>query len=102
VQAASSGSVRSSALRRTPPRARRTNYASPAASREGVGGAAIAIDPAQIEGVFRFPLMQSRAGFTGLGNPLNVGKAVSLTKAQFRHCFGNAIEQAESDAPFDK
>jgi non-heme chloroperoxidase len=46
--------------------------------------------------------MQSRAGFTGLGNPPNVGKAVSLTKAQFRHGFGNAIEQAESDAPFDK
>lgn len=69
---------------------------------EGIGRAAIAIDPAQIKGVFRLPLAQLRSGLPGLGNPMNVGKAVSLTKAQFRYGFGNAIEQAESDALFDK
>lgn len=69
---------------------------------EGIGRAAIAIDPAQIKGVFRLPLAQLRAGLPGLGNPMNIGKAVSLTKAQFRYGFGNAIEQAESDALFEK
>ncbi|MEZ2294930.1 alpha/beta hydrolase [Variovorax sp. RCC_210] len=69
---------------------------------EGIGRAAVAIDPAQIKGVFRLPLAQLRAGLPGLGNPMNVGKAISLTKAQFRYGFGNAIEQAESDALFEK
>lgn len=69
---------------------------------EGIGRAAIAIDPAQIKGVFRLPLAQLRAGLPGLGNPTNIGKAVSLTKVQFRYGFGNAIEQAESDALFER
>ena len=44
---------------------------------EGVGRAAVAIDPAQIKGVLPLPLAQSRATLPVLVNPLNVGKAVA-------------------------
>ena len=33
-----------------------------------------------------------------LGNPLNFGRAVALTKGQFRYGFGNAVSEEESDA----
>jgi len=67
---------------------------------EGVGRAAVAIDPAQIKGVLPLPLVQLRATLPVLANPLNISKAVALTKSEFRFGFGNAIPQAESDALF--
>lgn len=67
---------------------------------EGVGRAAVAIDPAQMKGVLPLPLAQLRAALPVLVNPLNIGKAVALTKSEFRFAFGNAISQQESDALF--
>ena len=69
---------------------------------EDVGVAAVAIDPAQIKGVLPLPLAQLRSGLPGLGNPTNLHKAVSLTKAEFRYGFGNALPEEESDELFDK
>jgi len=69
---------------------------------EGVGRAAVAIDPAQIKGVLPLPLAQLRATLPVLANPLNIGKAVALTKSEFRFAFGNAIPAQESDALFDQ
>ncbi len=69
---------------------------------EGVGRAAIAIDPAQIKGVLPLPLAQLRAGLPALGNPLNKHRAVSLTAKEFRFGFGNALAEEESDALFEK
>ncbi|MFD4959861.1 alpha/beta hydrolase [Microbacterium sp. NPDC058389] len=69
---------------------------------EGIGAAAVAIDPAQIKGVLPLPLAQLRAGFPALGNPANLHRAVSLTAAQFRYGFGNAVEASESDALFEQ
>jgi len=40
---------------------------------EGVGRAAVAIDPAQIKGVLPLPLAQLRATLPVLANPLNIG-----------------------------
>jgi alpha-beta hydrolase superfamily lysophospholipase len=64
---------------------------------QGVGRAAVAIDPAQIKGVLPLPLAQLRSGFPALGNPANLHRAVSLTKKEFRYGFGNALTQEESD-----
>ena len=64
---------------------------------QGVGVAAVAIDPAQIKGVLPLPLAQIRAGFPALGNPANLHKAVSLTQKEFRYGFGNALSEEESD-----
>lgn len=69
---------------------------------EGVGRAAVAIDPAQIKGVLPLPLAQLRAGLPALGNPLNISRAVSLTRSEFRFGFGNALSEDESDALFER
>jgi pimeloyl-ACP methyl ester carboxylesterase len=69
---------------------------------EGYGRAAVAIDPAQMKGVLPLPLAQLRSALPVLGNPLNLHKAVALTKSQFRFGFGNALPEAESDELFEK
>src|SRR3954447_5898008 len=69
---------------------------------EDVGVAGVAIDPAQIKGVLPLPLSQLRSGLPALGNPANLHKAVSLTKAEFRYGFGNAVTEEESDSLWEK
>jgi alpha-beta hydrolase superfamily lysophospholipase len=69
---------------------------------QGVGAAAVAIDPAQIKGVLPLPLSQLRAGLPALGNPRNLHKAVSLTQKEFRFGFGNAVTEEESNQLFEK
>ncbi len=69
---------------------------------QGIGAAAVAIDPAQIKGVLPLPLAQLRAGFPALGNPANLHRSVSLTQAQFRYGFGNAVTEKESDELYDR
>ena len=61
-----------------------------------LAAAAVAIDPAPIKGVLVVPPAQLRAAFPVLGNPANRNRAVSLTKAQFRYAFGNAVSERES------
>jgi alpha-beta hydrolase superfamily lysophospholipase len=68
---------------------------------QGYGRAAIAIDPAQIKGVLPLPLAQLRAAFPALGNPAHLHRAVSLTPAQFRFAFGNALSGAESERLYE-
>ena len=69
---------------------------------QGVGAAAVAIDPAQIKGVLPLPLAQLRAGFPALGNPTNLHRAVSLTAKEFRFGFGNALTPEESDELYER
>ena len=69
---------------------------------QGLGAAAVAIDPAQIKGVLPLPLAQLRAGLPALKNPANRHKAIELTRSEFRFGFGNAVTQAESDALYEK
>lgn len=58
--------------------------------------AAVAIDPAPIKGVLMLPPAQLRAAFPVLRDPANRNRAVSLTAAQFRYAFGNALSERES------
>ncbi len=69
---------------------------------DGLGAAAVAIDPAQIKGVLPLPLSQLRAGFPALGNPANLHRAVSLTEKEFRFGFGNAVSEEESRELFER
>ncbi|TFV85755.1 alpha/beta fold hydrolase [Blastococcus sp. CT_GayMR16] len=62
----------------------------------GLGRAGVAIDPAQIRGVVRTPPAQLASAFPVLRNPANRKRAVSLTPAQFRSAFGNALPEEES------
>ncbi|MBO0843054.1 MAG: alpha/beta fold hydrolase [Nocardioides sp.] len=69
---------------------------------QGVGAAAVAIDPAQIKGVLPLPLAQLRAGLPALGNPANLHRAVSLTESEFRFGFGNALSEEESRELYER
>ena len=61
-----------------------------------LASAAIAIDPAPIKGVSELPLSVLKSGFPVLGNPLNFGRAVSLTEPQFHYGFTNAVSEKEA------
>jgi pimeloyl-ACP methyl ester carboxylesterase len=63
---------------------------------EGIGAAAVAIDPAQIKGVLPLPLAQLRSALPALGNPANLHRSVSLSEKEFRYGFGNALSEDES------
>jgi pimeloyl-ACP methyl ester carboxylesterase len=69
---------------------------------QGIGAAAVAIDPAQIKGVLPLPVAQLRSGLPALGNPRNRHRAVSLTESQFRFGFGNAVSEEESRELFER
>jgi alpha-beta hydrolase superfamily lysophospholipase len=69
---------------------------------QGLGVAAVAIDPAQIKGVLPLPLSQLRSGLPALGNPANLHKAISLSQKEFRYGFGNALPEEESDALWEQ
>ena len=69
---------------------------------EGIGVAAVAIDPAQIKGVLPLPLAQLRSGLPALGNPANLHRSVSLTQEEFRYGFGNAVSEQESAELYER
>ena len=58
--------------------------------------AAIAIDPAPIQGVWELPPSTLKSSLPMLGNPFNFKRAVSLTEGQFRFGFTNAVSEQES------
>src|ERR1019366_370501 len=47
------------------------------------------------------PPAEMRAAFPVLGNPANRNRSVSLTAAQFRYAFGNALSGRESAQLYD-
>jgi|SRR5215211_5016532 len=67
----------------------------------GLTVAAVAIDPAPFRGVLPLPVSALRSAFPVLGNPLNRGKAISLTFDQFRYGWANALDEAEARELFD-
>ena len=69
---------------------------------DGAASAAIAIDPAPVKGVLFLPLSALRVASIVLRNPANRNRAVSLTKAQFRYGFGNALSAQESDELWER
>ena len=58
----------------------------------GLSAATVAIDPGPFRGVLPLPISTLRATGPILINPLNRGRAVSLTLDQFRYGWTNAIE----------
>jgi non-heme chloroperoxidase len=67
----------------------------------GLTVAAVAIDPAPFRGVLPLPISALRSAFPVLGNPLNRGRAVSLTFDQFRYGWANALDADEAKELFD-
>jgi len=69
---------------------------------EGHAVAGVAIDAAPIKGVMFLPPSAFRVASVALRNPANYKRAVSLTRAQFRYGFGNAVSEEESDELFER
>ena len=68
----------------------------------GLGAAGVAIDAAQLRGVYNIPLTQLRALFPIVRNPLNRGRAVMMTHDQFHYAFTNTISAEDSKAAYDR
>src|SRR5512133_1581280 len=56
----------------------------------GLSAATVAIDPGPFRGVLSLPLSSLRSSFPVLKNPLNRGKAITLTFDEFKYGWANA------------
>jgi len=62
----------------------------------GLSAATVAVDPAPFKGVLPLPIAALRATLPVTRNPLNRGRAVTLTFEQFRYGWANAVEETEA------
>jgi pimeloyl-ACP methyl ester carboxylesterase len=62
----------------------------------GLSRASVAVDPAPFKGVLPLPLAAIRTTLPVLGNPLNKGRAVTLSFKQFRYGWTNAVAEGEA------
>jgi pimeloyl-ACP methyl ester carboxylesterase len=62
----------------------------------GVSAATVAIDPGPFRGVLPLPISTLRSSWPVLRNPLNRGRAVTLTLEQFKYGWANALSDQEA------
>jgi pimeloyl-ACP methyl ester carboxylesterase len=62
----------------------------------GLSVATVAVDPAPFKGVLPLPPAAIRTTMPVLGNPLNHGRAVTLSFDQFRYGWANAVSEDEA------
>jgi non-heme chloroperoxidase len=62
----------------------------------GLSGATVAIDPGPFRGVLPLPVSALRSAGPVLANPLNRGRAVTLTLEQFKYGWANALSDEEA------
>ena len=62
----------------------------------GLSAATIAIDPGPFRGVLPLPLSALKSAAPVLANPLNRGRAITLTLDQFKYGWANALSDEEA------
>jgi pimeloyl-ACP methyl ester carboxylesterase len=62
----------------------------------GLSAATVAIDPGPFRGVLPLPIAALRSAMPVLKNPLNRGRAVTLTLDQFKYGWANALSEDEA------
>jgi pimeloyl-ACP methyl ester carboxylesterase len=67
----------------------------------GLSAATVAIDPGPFRGVLPLPISALRSAMPVLGNPLNRGRAVTLTLEQFKYGWANALSDEEAKQLYD-
>jgi pimeloyl-ACP methyl ester carboxylesterase len=67
----------------------------------GMSAATVAIDPGPFRGVLPLPLSTLRVSSTVLRNPLNRGRAVTLTLDQFKYGWANALDDEEAQQLYE-
>ena len=68
----------------------------------GISAATVAVDPAPFKGVLPLPLAALRTTLPVTKNPLNRGRAVTLTLDQFRYGWANAVDAAEAKRLYEE
>jgi pimeloyl-ACP methyl ester carboxylesterase len=67
----------------------------------GLSAATVAIDPGPFRGVLPLPISALRSSLPVLGNPLNHGRAVTLTLDEFKYGWANALSDEEAKQLYD-
>jgi pimeloyl-ACP methyl ester carboxylesterase len=67
----------------------------------GLSAATVAIDPGPFRGVLPLPISALRASSPVLRNPLNRGRAVTLTRDQFKYGWANALDDEETERLYE-
>jgi pimeloyl-ACP methyl ester carboxylesterase len=67
----------------------------------GLSAATVAIDPGPFRGVLPLPISALRSAMPVLKNPLNRGRAVTLTLDQFKYGWANALSDEEAKQLYD-
>ena len=67
----------------------------------GLSAASVAIDPGPFRGVLPLPISALKSAGPVLRNPLNRGRAVTLTLEQFKYGWGNALSDEETQQLYD-
>lgn len=68
----------------------------------GLSEATVAIDPGPFRGVLPLPLSALRSAGPVLANPLNRGRAVTLTLDQFKYGWANALSDEEAAELYER
>jgi non-heme chloroperoxidase len=68
---------------------------------QGLSAATVAIDPGPFRGVLPLPFSALKSAAPVLTNPLNRGRAVTLTLDQFKYGWANALDEAEAKELYD-
>jgi pimeloyl-ACP methyl ester carboxylesterase len=68
---------------------------------KGLSAASVAIDPGPFRGVLPLPLSALRSAMPVLANPLNYGRAVTLTLDQFEYGWANALSDDEAEQLYE-
>ena len=63
----------------------------------GLSAASVAIDPGPFRGVLPLPLSALKSAWPVLRNPLNKGRAITLTQDQFKYGWANALSDEEAE-----
>jgi pimeloyl-ACP methyl ester carboxylesterase len=68
----------------------------------GLSAATVAIDPGPFRGVLPVPVSALKSARPVLRNPLNRGRAVSLTLEQFKYGWANALDDEQAERLYDR
>jgi pimeloyl-ACP methyl ester carboxylesterase len=67
----------------------------------GLSAASVAIDPGPFRGVLPLPVSSLRSALPVLKNPLNRGRAITLTLDQFKYGWANALDEEEGEQLYE-
>jgi pimeloyl-ACP methyl ester carboxylesterase len=68
----------------------------------GLAAATVAVDPGPFRGVLPLPLAALKSASPVLKNPLNKGKAITLTLDQFKYGWANALDDEEAERLYEE